>query len=416
MKKNNITAFQKNILLMFKGTLLAQLTGTIGTIFLAKLYGSEAYGIFSIFISISSVLTILNTFQYDKSIVTTKIESENKNLMTALFLLTIFIASITFVGYYTYTYYTQTNLLKFSIIVSLYIGSILLSFNRIHESYFTFKKDFRPISKAKIITALLNIFFQFLLFYEYKINGLIYGNLISLFFICIYYFSKNKKHLVKIDFQLFKRSLITNQTFAQYLFPSVLVNNLAINLMPILIATFFSLKDSGVYFFSLKILAAPLFLISSSLSQVYYQKSAELLFNSKGKLFDLTKKLILSNLGIMFLFLVMINTFGIFLLELIFDDNWNNLRVFTLILSFLILAKSSFNPISSIIIVLNKNHIGLYFNIYLLMINLIAIFIGYTTSNILNTVIILSIFGGCGYIILLFYFLNELQQLKNKHD
>ena len=114
--------------------------------------------------------------------------------------------------------------------------------------------------------------------------------------------------------------------------------------------------------------------------------------------------------------LFLINTIGIYLLEFLLNENWENLRLFTLILSFLILARTTFNPISSIMIVLNKNHISLYFNIYLLSINLAAIFIGYYANSIIYTIVIVSIFGGLGYLFLLTYFLKILKKIKRNHE
>jgi len=246
--------------------------------------------------------------------------------------------------------------------------------------------------------------------------GLIYGNITSILLITVYYFYQNSVFITKINFRKLKKSIIFNKSILIYIFPSTLINSLAINLMPILIVTFFSLKESGVYFLSLKIIAAPLFLISSSISQVYYQKSSEMLNTSKEKLFDLTKNIAIANMLIMFVFIILINTIGIYFLELIFDKTWENLRLFTFILSFLILARSSFNPISNIIIVLNKNHISLLFNIYLLLVNLIGIYFGYINDNLTISITILSIFGSFGYITLLLYFLKELKNLKTNHE
>ena len=48
VNKNHLSTFYKNILIMFKGTLIAQIIAVISSLFIAKIYGSEAYGILSI--------------------------------------------------------------------------------------------------------------------------------------------------------------------------------------------------------------------------------------------------------------------------------------------------------------------------------------------------------------------------------
>ena len=185
--------------------------------------------------------------------------------------------------------------------------------------------------------------------------------------------------------------------------------------MPILILTFFGAKEAGVYFFSLKILGTPLFLISSSIANVFFQKSSELLKENKTELFKLTKKIVRINLLVILACLVLINTLGISILESVFDGKWNNLRSYSLILSILILARSAFNPISNLIVVLGKNFQSLIFNIYLFIINLIAIYFGYLYNDIAIAIFILAIFGGAGYLLLLAYFLNHLKFISQKN-
>ena len=411
-----ITPFQKNILTLFKGTLSSQIIGVVGALFLAKIYGSEAYGIFGLYISISGVLTIIYTLQLDKSIITIKNKKESENLMNSLFFITLFIALFFTIIYSISFFFFELNLIKTAIVISGILASIIFSFNKIHESFFTYRKVFKPISNAKILVAFFNIIFQLLLFQKFKLMGLIYGNIISITIITLYYFYKNRSHIIKINLKQLKKSVVLNNTILKFIFPSTLINSLAINVMPILIVTFFSLEDAGVYFLSLKIVAIPLALISSSISQVYFQKSSEMLHTSKEKLFGLTKKIVFTNLGIMLFSIIFINTIGIYFLELYFGKSWGNLRLFTFILSFLIIARSSFNPISHIIIVLHKNHISLIFNSYLFLANLGAIYIGYISNNIVITLILFSILGSIGYLTLLIYFLNELKKLKRNHE
>ena len=132
-------------------------------------------------------------------------------------------------------------------------------------------------------------------------------------------------------------SAIHNNTIIKYLLPSTLINGLANNLMPVLILSFFSLKISGVYFFSVKVLATPLNLIANSISEVYFEKSSSMLTNNTGnELYKFTKNIVKTNLLIMFVFIITVNSLGIYLLEILLTENWENLSLYLLILSFLI--------------------------------------------------------------------------------
>lgn len=401
---------------MFKGSIISQVIGILSSIVLAKIYGSEAYGLFGVYFSISGIFSLINTLQLENIIVITNNKKESINLMNSLFLISILLTSIIFAVSLVLMELFHSNYFSFEIVSISIIASIFFSINRINESFFTFIRKFKVISNAKIILSLLNLTFQFILFYKYKNLGLIYGSIISLLSISIYYFFKNKNYSIKINFKQLKNTISSHISIIKYIFPSNLINSLAINLIPFLILTFFSAKESGVYFLSLKILSIPLFLISTSVSNVYYEKSVKILKFSKEKLFQFTKKIVVINLLTMLLFLILINSIGIYFLELIFNKDWENLRLVTFILSFLMLARSSFNPISNIIIVLNKNHIALIFNIYLLIANFSAVAVGYFSNNIIQSIILFSILGSLGYIYLLFYFLKELKKIKTNHE
>lgn len=397
---------------MFRGTVIAQIIAVLVGIYLAKLYGKEAYGFLGFFISITSIATIIGTLQLDNCIVTSKNKKESTNWFNFILVLLPVIIALVFLLLFITSKFILIEKLNENVFILSFIGSLVIALNLTHQKFFTYQKKFFIISNIKIFITLCSVIFQFILYQYYNILGLIIGFLIAQTLLLFYNFYKNKKSIRTVDFKKIKKGIKSNNTLVKYLLPSNIINSLANHLMPILILAFFGPKEAGVYFFSIKILATPLFLISSSISQVYFQKSSELKNKNSAELSTITKKIVLTNLVIMISFLLLINTLGIYLINLYFENQWENLRIYVLILSFLILARSSFNPISSLIIVLDKNLVGLIFNSYLLMINLLAIYFGVLNNNILYTVFILSLFGGIGYYALLYYFLNHLKKDK----
>jgi len=408
-----VSKFYKDIFILFKGTVIAQIIAFLASIFLAKLYGANAFGLFGVFVSTASVFAIINTLQLDNFIILSKKKTDSKNWTRFLLILTPFISVLlSFLLFLSLPFLTNQKINETTVLLSGF-AAILLSYNKISEAFLTFNKDFIPISFAKIIFVIANISMQYVLFFYYQNTGLIYGFIVALLSVCIYYFIKNSNVFGNYQFKKIKKDIHKNTSILTYLLPSNIINSMALHAMPILILAFFSDKEAGVYFFSLKILAAPLFLISSSVSQVFYQKSEDLHQTDNTLLYHLSKKVIKTNVLLMLFFIVIINTIGIKILEIYLDKGWEQLKIFTFLLSFLVLARASFNPISSLIIVLHKNHIGLIFNVYLLLINLIAIYVGYQFSDIIYTIIILTIFGGVGYLVLLTYFLRHLKKIQD---
>lgn len=399
---------------MFKGTFVAQVIGFIGTLVLAKLYGESAYGIFGVFISFSSFFSILNTLQLEQCLVITNNKEERKNLFNSIFLITLVTSLVFALIVIMVSFFFQNEKDKILIILFSIVFSIVFSFNKIHEYYLIFKENFKKISELKILLIALNLAFQLLLFNWFKIKGLIFGNLISVTLVSIYYFILNKPLITWINFTLLKKTLKNNKSILIHLLPATIISNIAINLLPLLITFYFGLEVYGVYFLSIKIISTPFNLINSSVAQVYYKKASKLFIKKSPKLINTTKKIIYYNFGLMLFLLIIINTIGIYLLEIVLNKNWENLRAFTLILSFLFLAKSTFIPISDIIIVLKKNYIHLILNCYILIINFIGFYLGYIYNSIILSLLFITFFGSLGYLSLMYYSLKEMKKVTFK--
>ena len=397
---------------MFKGTLLSQFLGIIGSLALAKIYGAEAFGYFGVFIGIISLTAVFATLQLEYCIVNSKNKNDSKSLMNSLFLIVPFLIINCLCIYLIISSFFPFEKLPRNLVIVSILISLIVAFNKILESFFTYQKKFKPIAFSKVLSTVFNILFQIILYYQFKLMGLIYGNIISIFLVFIYLAYKNRQNFSLNNFINIKQHITNNHSVIKYLFPSSFVNILAVTFIPIFIAFIFSFKEFGVYFLSLKILGVPLFLISSSIMPVYFEKASKLFFHSKEKLYDLTVKIVKTNFIIICICLLIINSFGIYILELLFNTNWDNLRLYTLTLSFLIVAKAVYNPISDIMVVLNKNHVGLVLNIYLLTVTVLAIYIGYLYQNILYTIAVISFVGGIGYFTALFFFLKTLKRLK----
>lgn len=395
---------------MFKGTLLAQIIAGVSSIFIAKLYGAEAYGVLSVFISFSTILSVFNSLQLDNCIIISNKKVVIKNWFNFLFLI---IPIMTFCGIVILWPLHKTffdNNLSFSVFILTFFYSIFISYNKTHEYLLTKFKKFSPISFSKVLLVLINVFCQFIFYYKFKIYGLIYSSIISVIIVAIYFSFKNKKYFKPVNFNLIKKDINKHKSIITYLLPSRFINGLATQSIPILIFAFFSLKDAGIFFFSQKILSMPLFIISSSISTVYFEKAASLFNSSKEKLFYSTRKIIITNLLIMFTFLVLLNTIGVYLLGMFLNKNWENLSLYIFVLSFLFFTKSSFSPISNIIVVLNKNHISLLFNIYILLVNCIAFYLGFLKNDLIYAIYLLSFLGGLGYFCLTIYFLRTIKK------
>lgn len=409
-----LTPFQKNVATLFSATLIAQIINVLGALFLAKIYAPELYGSYSVFLSFVGILTILNSVKLEYIIITDTSERKSINMANSIFIIILFISSIHAIFFSLFKDLFLKNGIVFTILIFSSLASLFLSNSKVFESYSTRKSLFMIIANSRVIMAVSTILFQFV-FYYFSNNGLIYGYSLAIVMTFIFYLFYSKNIVRVPNFNLFTKTIKIHKNILRFAFPSGLINGIALNMMPILLLSYFSASSSGIYALSLKVVSVPLFIISSSVAQVYFQKASHFFNNSKHKLYGFTKKIVLTNILIMFIVLVLINTLGVFLLELVFDKSWKDLSLYITILSFYIMGQVTFSPISSIIVITNKMHIGFVFNISLVLINLIAIYIGSLYDNITYTVLLLSIVGGLSYVVLLSYFLSLLKTYENEN-
>ncbi len=396
---------------MFKGNVVSQILGVIGALVLAKLYGPEHYGIYAVYIGLASIFSILFTLQLDLGIVTSITSKLAKYLASSLIRLSFLILVLGLIVITVLNNTIDFNF-PFEIIYLAFIGGWLMANNKIQEYLLTKNDQFKYISRGKFILTFLIISIQAILFKINPTYGLVIGTFTATLGLLFYYIKKNISHWTPLNIKALKKSIAHHQNLWRYALPSNLINALAINILPLLIVTFFGKAISGNYSMAFKILATPLLLISSSISNVYYQKATKFYFKSKEKLYRFTYKIVIQNLLLYSTILIAINTIGLYLIELFFDEKWLFLPKFVLLLSFLFICRCTFTPISHILTIIHKNHISLLFNLYLLIVNILAIYIGYYHNNIDFTIVTLSLLGGAGYLLVLIYSLRLIKTFK----
>lgn len=402
----------KGISSILVGNTTSKLILTIGVFFLASYYGSENYGIYASFLSYTSIISVFATLSTENILIMLKDTKEIKNLFSGIFLISIFIVFILTFSALSIKLIDSSYLeLTYSFITLCGVGGILSAWNLTQNALFTKYKLFIQTSKGFVIGAFATIASQFFfLYFEIKEKGLIYGSILGLIVSLFYYLRITKSRLSIINFHQAKQSIKAHLDILKYGYLSGIINSIANNILPILILTYFTNQETGIYAMANKILVTPVILLSSSFSVIFFQKSVSLYAFDKRQLLQLTKKIVLYNASLVFIFLILINTIGIYLLKFSLDKEWHNIELYILILSFWILSRSLVNPISSILMVIKKNHYSLLFNIYLLLINFAAIYIGHLKENILYCLGAFSLFSGLGYLALLYFIFKSLYE------
>ncbi len=414
-KPNFSSIYAKGVISLFKGNFWAQLIGFAGTLFIADLYGSDLLGVFSKFISISSVLAIFFTLRLESAFVLSDEKQDLKVIFSSIVYSIVVgaIVSITLALILPDTFFSKINFLKVYLVFCV-AGAVLKSLENTYLSYLLRQKSFKEIAFSRVLFTLSRYTAQIGLFFLVSHIGLMLGFVIALLFLLIYFYNKTGNLFFLISITQFKETLKKNLNLVSYGVLSDNLNAINLNLIPILAGVYFSDAEIGWYFLAVVLLSVPTTFINASFSKVFFLRASEIFNKDQSQLFPFVKKYTLQLFLGLFIPFLMIYFLSSPFIDFLLKDEWLKVGSYIQLLSFLFFLRAIYNPVSHLEEVLKKNHIGLVFNIFLFAGNLFAIFYGVSINSFITTIEIISIVLPVGYISMIIYFLLTTRQLRFK--
>ena len=263
------------------GNVIAKILLVFGGLFLADKYGPELFGSYNIFVSLVLMFTVIVSLRLENLIILNKGFNNIKSVFSFNILVILIITTILCIllwavkalNFYAYT-------IPLGIVV-LCITIALSSFNQTQQYFLTKYKQFRKISIATVLGAFITILTQAIFYFTGNTTyGLEIGFIVGIIAIAIYLLATTKKRIGFIDRSYINKAVKENPKLLGYTFPAESLNSIANNILPILMVFYFTTKEIGVYALATKAVATPLILLSSSIANVYYQKSSKL-FNTQ---------------------------------------------------------------------------------------------------------------------------------------
>jgi O-antigen/teichoic acid export membrane protein len=404
----------KNVFILFSGFSVAQLIPLLATIALTRIFTKEQFGIFFIYSSLCSILSMVISLKLELAIVLPKKNEDGKTLFLTSLLTSFILSFIAFLIIILFFDHINAILGEKNIGFLLYFLPLSLLFLGITQSctyWFNRNNNFKSISIARIAksssSSVMQIGLGLLSFLRYGlVTGLISGQFVSAAY-SLYVSFKNmvieKKDLsFQKVFQLLKKykSVPIYNT-------SVAVSNAISNHLPIFLLTaFYSIEMTAIYGLANRIIATPLSLVGQSVEQVLYNEATKRY--NKG---ESLRKLVISSykkltkLAII-PFIILLFT-APFLFSFFFGIEWKLAGTFSQILiPWLFLGFLNY-PLSYIITVVNKQSSLLVYNIILLIFRFIALYVGYKYFNsIIYSISLYALVGVVFNIFLLIYIIK----------
>ncbi len=352
--------FIKNSFILVLGTGIAQLIPLALQFPLRKFFTPEEFGTFAIYMSITSILVILANFRYSITVVIPKSDDDGINLLVGSILLSFLFSIILlllffFIGDKIISIFDfPTELKPWLLLIPL---SIFLTSSHLSFSYWlTRKKKFKGLTFNKISRRSAEGASQYGLGHLRYGGGLIIGNLIGDVFNFLTYLIQVKlsaNNLNRISLTNIKIQLKRFIDFPKYSLIPTFFDSFSLALPVFMITRLYDESITGQYDLTVKILSAPLALISLAISQVLIQKISELRNDKKPVL----KIIINTFLGLSVLSVIGIIIFyfwGEAIFTTAFGEEWKLAGELSTILVFSYAIRFVVSPLTSTFIALER--------------------------------------------------------------
>ena len=387
IKEFSSSEMTKNSAKLLSASVIVQIVGLLVYPILTRLYSPENFGMINLFLSISGVLTIFSTAEFQYSIVLPKSEER----AVACFHVGFFIACAFCVILLCTIPFSEgiAQIFNAPDLAHWYWGIpifVLLSSLWILLNYwYTRQKQFGAISKYQITQCVTNAGAKCGFGFAGFLNGgLIFSALLSPFIALCFSVANMGKKIIKPLFVINKeenfKALREYANFPKYSLPRAIINYISCNLLILLLTPVFGLTDIGFLGMALTLAFRPINMISESLYKVFYQKTAEHVQN-KEHIRDFFKRyftvILLCIIPLLIIVGLFINEIIVFLL----GSTWNETADIILYMMPWLIATCLFSPICYLADVFQKQNIGLFLEILLIVARLAGIFIGIAQND-----------------------------------
>lgn len=280
VKKLSSAEITKNISILFFGTILAQLIPFLASFLLARLYTPDAFGVFSVFLSLSLIFASFSTGKYELAIMLPK----KKNKAFYLFVLSVLLSFVlNFIFLVSLILFGEhiASLMKFSgNIQYLYLCPVLAFATAIYTSsqyFLNRKKQYKKITKNKMVQSSLITVFQLAFAKFFATLGLVLGYLLGAILATVNLlkgsFDEEKKYLKGLSWKKLSTVGKEYKKFPIFFSFSYGLNTFVNNIIPVILTASFGLKYAGFYMLVQRVFGMPSSMVVSSISGVFFQKA-----------------------------------------------------------------------------------------------------------------------------------------------
>lgn len=366
--------FIKNIATLMSGTVLAQLITFLSMLLITNFYTASDFGVYALFISVSSIFTVIATGRYELAIILPKHHGTALNILVLIAFISLLFCSALFI----FVFFSYSFIIKYFNIQLGYnvlqLLAVFVFFSSLSQAFYYFFNrfaEYKIMSLSRLIYSLINALTMY--FFGKCIivdNGLVISCVISNIALIIFYlttFLKKYKILIKyIRLKTIKNLAFKYRDFPRYSLLGECCSNFSLQLPTFLLSVFYNNSILGYYSLSYRCIVAPLQIITSSFGDIFRKEASEAyinLGNCKLQFIIFAKKLFIISL-ILFLPLLFL---GKDIFVFIFGEQWEISGIYAQILAPMFILRLIANPMSNVSIITEHQGWGLIIQLLIIV-------------------------------------------------
>jgi len=380
-------SYKADFLTMAVGRIIGQVVPILLTPLLTRLYSPAEFGVFAIFVAITAVLALLANGRYNLAIMLPKKNESVLNLFALSILINFVFCSLLL----SIVLIFQSPLLDIfnlhstpQVLYFLPLGTFVIGiFEPLH--YLAVRNRLFKVLAGNMIfqftlIALLKIFFAFLAIGGL---GLIMGHLIGYIAgITLFTFLlSRKKAFTGLRKVIVKARILklanTYKKFPMYSLPADSLNAFSKEMPNLLINNFFGSAIVGQFSLTQRVLASPITLISSAITDVFRER-ASTDYREKGSCKGVFVKTFQKLFVFSFIPFILLFLFAPAVVPIIFGSDWDQTGEYVRILTLLFFLRFSISPISSVLYLTGKQIYKLVWEVVAFFVIVASFYVGYS--------------------------------------
>ena len=385
--------FSRHVLTLMTGTTIAQAIPIAISPILTRIYTPEDFGVFALYMSTASIISVVATGRYELAIMLPKKDEDAINIVALSIIISFFVSLISLIIVFLFNAQITKLLGNDDISNWLYFIPVTVLLTGVYQSlnyWSNRKKQYKRLAISRVAqsttTAGTNLSAGF---NGFGSSGLILGGILGqgvatgILGKIIYTEDKHRlKQMQKLKiFALIRRY----KKLPIYNLPNALIDGFRLSGISILIAKFFTTATLGQFSLAWKMVQTPMSLIGGSLSQVFFQKVSS---SAKKDLYKIVITFILKASIVSAPIFLSIHFFAEDIFIFVFGKNWKLAGEAASTMTPWLFLNFISSPLSTLFITLNKQDIMLIFSIFYMAIplSILYMFNGLDFLKVLNII------------------------------